>query len=391
MARRAAATALLVGAGVIGWGAFAAEVFATPHSGMLSGPTARTWWEQMRTSFGYKAQGPAVTPTDTEVDRPKEEVEDEAEAGRKPPGGPQLSPVQRQAVQGVVAEYVIYMKYLSVKNFKEGPVDWRMERFQYASIVPLKDLKRPNAPFRVSRERINNALDDMEDILVEIGEPVTALVTEAFKNDILFAGGGGRRMPPIDYRTPAGVQVADYNVQALERFDDIAYKLGNYSGWVPGSSNTFVRNADYRDRTRRLLMRIGRDALPAIAKHQKAGNPAKLREMFITISDAIRAGEVPVRDGGSSAEFVPPPLDPAQRAKAAADAKADAHRAALYKIWQEAEVAREAKQPQKALKLYRAILEALKSNPVPNYTEAALERIREITAPKPEPEPKQDD
>ena len=30
---------------------------ATPHSGMLSGPTARTWWETARTSFGYTTPG----------------------------------------------------------------------------------------------------------------------------------------------------------------------------------------------------------------------------------------------------------------------------------------------------------------------------------------------
>jgi hypothetical protein len=388
---RRIAAALLAGTGLIGWGGVLAEVTATPHSGMLSGPTARTWWEQMRTSFGYKAQGPAVTPGESEVDRTPEEVEDEeAEQGRKP-AGPQLSPVQRQAVQGVVAEYVIYLKYLSVKNFKDGPVDWRMERFQYASIVPLKDLKKPNAPFRVSDERIDAALDDMEDILVEVGEPVVALVSEALKNDLLYEGGAGRRMPPIDYRTPAGVQVADYNVQALERFDDIAYKLGNYQGWVPGTSTTFELRKDYRDRTKRILLRIGRDALPAIGKHQQAGNPAKVREYFIAVSDAIRAGEVPVRKGKAVKEFQPPPLDPAEQAKAAAQKAADAQRAALYKLWQEAEVAREAKETAKALKLYRAILEQLKTTPVPNYKDAALERIKELTAPKPAPEPKKDD
>lgn len=385
MARINLLAGVLAGVGLVGWGGFLAEVSATPHSGMLSGPTARTWWDQMRTSFGYKAQGPAITPADDEVDREPEEEADDAAEHKRRPAGPPLSPVQRQAVQGVAAEYIIYTKYLSVKNFKDGPVDWRMERFQYASIVPLKDLNRPSAPFRVSEDRITAALDDMEEILIEIGEPVVALITEALKNDLLYEGGAGRRMPPIDYRTPAGVQMADYNVQALERFDDIAYGLGNYQGYVPGNSTTFVLRDDYRERTRRILLRIGRDAVPMLHKHQQAGLPAKVREYFIGLTDAVRSGVVPPARGGTQDAFAPPPLDPAERAKAQAQSIADAHRAALYKIWQEAEVARETKDLTKALELYRKILASVPLPP--NYGDAARGRIQELTAPAPDPAP----
>ena len=107
--------------------------------------------------------------------------------------------------------------------------------------------------------------------------------------------------------------------------------------------------------------------------------------------DAIRTGQVPARKGGPAKEFQPPPIDPVQRAKAEAAAKAAANRAALYKIWQQAEVAREAKKIDEALKLYRQILEAVKENPVPNYKEAALERIESITKPKPVPSNKEED
>lgn len=359
-------------------------VRATPHSGMLSGLTPRTWWDGTRTSLGYATPGTVVTPAERDVDGDPEEAADDAAAGgNRAPRRAALTPMQRQMVQGVVAEYVIYLKYLNLENFRDGPVDWRNERFQYASLVPLKDIGKPNAPFRVDERRMAAALDEMEGILTEIGEPAVPLVAEALATDLRYAGAARRRRPPLDYRTPAAVPAGDYNVQALEKFDDLAYGLGNEQPFVASKSPTFVRNEDYRARTRRLLLAIGKPALPVVDT-LGLDPEAKVAEHFKALGDAIRAGEMGVA-GATAKPFEPPPVDPEARARAQAERQHQERLAALYTIWQEAEVAREEGHVERALELYRKLLA---SDPLPNYREAAAERIAALTAPKPADEGK---
>ena len=355
-------------------------VRATPHSGMLSGLTPRTWWDGTRTALGYATPGTVVTPAERDVDRDPEELADDAAAGARRAA---LTPMQRQMVQGVVAEYVIYLKYLNMENFRDGPVDWRNERFQYASLVPLKDIGKPNAPFRVEEKRLAAALDEMEGILVEIGEPAVPLVAEALANDVRFHGAARRRRPPLDYRTPAAVPAGDYNVQALEKFDDLAYGLGNHPPFIQAKSATFVRNEDYRARTRRILLAIGKPALPAVDKLGLDAEAA-VAEHFKALGDAIRAGEMGAKEGVAK-PFEPPPTDPEARARVEAERKYQERLAALYTIWQEAEVAREDGNTERALALYRKLLA---SDPLPNYRAAAEERIAALTATAPADEGK---
>ncbi len=332
---------------------------ATPHSALLSSATPRAWWDGTRAAFGYGPRGTAVTPEDPDAEGAKGTPLARASAAP--------SPAQRQSLQGIVAEYVIYLKYLSLRNFLEGPVDWRSERFLYASLVPLRDLSRPDAPFRADPERIASAIREIRGILAEIGEPAVALLVEALKNDVLYGGAAKRRAAPLNYREAAGVEDSDYNVRALEQFDDVGYGLGNFAGWIEG--NGLVRNADYRTWSEEILLRIGRAALADVEKAARHED-ARVHDHFAKLADRIKAGEAPAADGGGPS--LAPPGDPEAVSRAERERKDEEKLGKLYALWNEAEAAREKGDRVSAIALYRKILA---SQPPLPYEKAARERL----------------